>query len=98
MGMRIRDHHPAHLVAMVTAAVFFLIAALVGHGGYRHGAVEAGPYVLTLVGFAALTAGGWLGGAITYVHGMRVLNLVDEPAHRAASPVPAPEKEQAEPG
>jgi uncharacterized membrane protein len=87
-----------HLVAMVTAAVFFLIAALVGHGGYRHGAVEAGPYVLNLVGFAAMTAGGWLGGAITYVHGMRVLNLVDEPAQRAASPVPKPEKEQAEAG
>ena len=87
-----------HLAAMVTAAVFFLIAVLVGHGGYRHGAVEAGPYVLTLVGFAAMTAGGWLGGAITYVHGMRVLNLVDEPARRAASPVPAPEKEQAEAG
>jgi uncharacterized membrane protein len=88
----------SHLVAMVTAAVFFLIAVLVGHGGYRHGAVEAAPYVLTLVGFAAMTAGGWLGGAITYVHGMRVLNLVDEPAQRAASPVPKPEKEQAEAG
>jgi uncharacterized membrane protein len=88
----------SHLVAMVTAAVFFLIAVLVGHGGYRHGAVEAAPYVLTLVGFAAMTAGGWLGGAITYVHGMRVLNLVDEPAQRAASPMRAPEKEQAEAG
>jgi uncharacterized membrane protein len=88
----------SHLVAMVTAAVFFLIAVLVGHGGYRHGAVEAAPYVLTLVGFAAMTAGGWPGGAITYVHGMRVLNLVDEPAQRAASPMRAPEKEQAEAG
>jgi uncharacterized membrane protein len=86
----------AHLVAMVTATVFFLIAALVGHGGYRHGAVDAGPYVLTLVGFAAMTAGGWLGGAITYVHGMRVLSLVDEPSLRAVTPAPTPEKEQAE--
>lgn len=85
-----------HALSMVTATVFFLIAALVGHGGYRHGAVETGPYILTLVGFAAMTAGGWLGGAITYVHGMRVLNLVDEPARRAAAPVPTPEKEQAE--
>jgi uncharacterized membrane protein len=86
----------AHALSMVTATVFFLIAALVGHGGYKHGAVETGPYVLTLVGFAAMTAGGWLGGAITYVHGMRVLNLVDEPARRAAAPMPTPEKEQAE--
>ena len=86
----------SHLIAMVTATVFFLIAALIGHKGYTHGAVDAGPYVLTLVGFAAMTLGGWLGGAIVYVHGMRVLSLVDEPASRAASPLPKPEKERAE--
>ena len=86
----------SHMVAMVTATIFFLIAVLVGHAGYRHGAVRTGPYLLTLIGFASMTAGGWLGGAITYVHGMRVLNLVEEPASRAASPVPKPEKEQAE--
>jgi uncharacterized membrane protein len=88
----------AHMVAMLTATVFFLIAALVGHGGYRHGAVDAGPYVLTLLGFGSLTVGGWLGGAIVYVHGMRVLNLLHEPATRAAAPVPHPEKEMAEQG
>jgi uncharacterized membrane protein len=85
-----------HMIAMVTATVFFLIAVLIGHGGYRHGAVDAGPYVLTLLGFASLTLGGWFGGAVVYVHGMRVLNLVEEPAGRAVSPVPEPEKEMAE--
>ena len=55
-----------------------------------------GAFLLTLVGFAALSAGGWLGGAITYVHGMRVLSLPDEPAARAASPVPHEEKVEAE--
>jgi hypothetical protein len=40
--------------------------------------------------------GGWLGGAIVFVHGMRVLNLVEEPTQRAVSPVPHPEKEEAE--
>jgi uncharacterized membrane protein len=85
-----------HMVAMVTAAVFFLLAALTGHGGYDDRAVTTGPFVLTLIGFAALTAGGWLGGAITYVHGMRVLSLVDEPAKRAAAPVPHEEKAEAE--
>jgi hypothetical protein len=58
--------------------------------------VRAGPYILTLIGFASMTLGGWLGGAIVYVHGMRVLNLVSEPAGRAAAPVPHPEKQQAE--
>jgi hypothetical protein len=52
--------------------------------------------VLTLIGFGFLTLGGWLGGAVVYVHGMRVLKLVDEPTERAVSPVPHPEKEMAE--
>jgi uncharacterized membrane protein len=85
-----------HMVAMLTATVFFLLAALIGHGGYVDRAVTTGAFLLTLVGFVALSAGGWLGGAITYVHGMRVLSLVDEPATRAASPVPHEEKAEAE--
>jgi uncharacterized membrane protein len=85
-----------HMCSMLTATVFFLIAALVGHDGYTRGAVEAGPLVLTLFGFGFLTLGGWLGGAVVFVHGMRVLSLVEEPPARAAAPVPHPEKEEAE--
>jgi uncharacterized membrane protein len=85
-----------HMIAMVTATVFFLLGALAGHGGYVDREVTTGAFLLTLVGFAALSAGGWLGGAITYVHGMRVLSLPDEPATRAASPVPHEEKAEAE--
>lgn len=82
----------AHALTMVSATVFFLLAIVFGHHGYTRGAVTTGSFVLTLVGFVGLTAGGWLGGAITYVHGMRVLSLVDEPAVRAAAPVPHDEK------
>jgi uncharacterized membrane protein len=85
-----------HMCSMLTATVFFLIAALVGHSGYTHGAVDAGPFVLTLVGFGFLTLGGWLGGAVVFVHGMRVLSLVEEPPGRAAAPAAHPEKEEAE--
>jgi uncharacterized membrane protein len=85
-----------HMAAMVTATVVFLVTALVGHGGYVDRAVTSGAFVLTLIGFVLLTAGGWLGGAITYVHGMRVLSLPDEPAKRAAAPVPHEEKVEAE--
>jgi uncharacterized membrane protein len=84
-----------HLLAMVTATVFFLMAAIFGHGGYVDGEITGGSLVLTLVGFGTLTLGGWLGGTIVFVHGMRVLNLVDEPALRAAVPAPTPEKEAA---
>jgi uncharacterized membrane protein len=85
-----------HLTAMVSATVGFLVAAVLGHGGYVDDAVTTGPFVLTLIAFALLTLGGWLGGAIVYVHGMRVLSLVEEPAERAIAPVPHKEKEAAE--
>src|SRR5213594_1041254 len=65
-----------HLLSMLTATGFFLVAILVG--------------------FVFLTVGGWLGGAVVFVHGMRVLNLTGEPPGRAVSPVPHPEKEMAE--
>jgi uncharacterized membrane protein len=86
----------AHLFAMVGATVVFLLAIAIGYSDGMDGVVEAGPFLLTLGGFALLTLGGWLGGSIVFVHGMRVLNLVEEPAKRAASPIPFPEKEAAE--
>jgi uncharacterized membrane protein len=88
----------AHLLAMVTATVFFLVAAVMGYSDGGRGVVETAPFAVTLAGFATLTLGGWLGGSIVFVHGMRVLNLVEEPTHRAVSPVPHPEQEAAEKG
>ena len=87
-----------HLLAMVTATVFFALAAIFGHAQYTHGNVSGGAYTLTVIGFLFMTLGGWLGGAIVFVHGMRVLSLVSEPAERAVAPVPHAEKEQAEGG
>jgi uncharacterized membrane protein len=87
-----------HGLAMVTATIFFALAAIFGHDGYTRADVTTGSYILTLIGFGSLTLGGWLGGAVVFVHGMRVLSLVQEPATRAASPVPHPEKEMAEGG
>jgi uncharacterized membrane protein len=86
----------AHMLAMLSATVFFALAAIFGHASYEHGDVSAGAFVLTLIGFGLLTLGGWLGGAVVFVHGMRVLSLVEEPATRATAPVPHPEKESAE--
>jgi uncharacterized membrane protein len=61
-----------HLTAMVTAGVFFLLAAVFGHGCYTERHITTGPFVLTLVGFILLTTGGWLGGSIVFRYGMRV--------------------------
>jgi uncharacterized membrane protein len=85
-----------HLLSMVTATIFFLLAAIFGHAGYVDHSITTGSLILTVSGFAMLTLGGWLGGSIVYVHGMRVLNLVTEPSHRAVAPIPTPEKELAE--
>ena len=85
-----------HLIAMVSAAVVFLLAVIAGKDAFDSGDLGASDLVLTLIGFALLTLGGWLGGTVVFVHGMRVLNLVEEPTSRAAAPVATPEKKEAE--
>lgn len=85
-----------HMLVMVTASVLFLLAAILGHKSYVNSHISTGPFLLTILGFIVLTVGGWIGGTITYVHGMRVLALADEPAGRASSPVPSPAEREAE--
>lgn len=85
-----------HMASMVTATLVFALTAILGHDSFEAGNVESLDLILTLVGFGFLSLGGWLGGAIVYVHGMRVLKLVDEPTKRAVAPAPTPEKEAAE--
>ena len=69
-----------HLLSMFSANVCFLLAAIFGHTAYTHANVSSGSYALTVVGFGFLTLGGWLGGSIVYVHGMRVLKPEKETA------------------
>ena len=88
----------AHMAAMLSATLFFALAAIFGHDEFKAGDLAADGLILTLIGFALLTLGGWLGGAVVFVHGMRVLNLQSEPPGRAISPAPHPEKEMAEGG
>jgi uncharacterized membrane protein len=85
-----------HLTVMLSATVLFAIAAGAGHADYVDQAIGGGAFVLTLAGYAVLALGGWLGGAIVFGHGMRVLKLVDEPTATIVSPAPSPEKEEAE--
>jgi uncharacterized membrane protein len=75
-----------HLVVMVSANALFGLAAILGHEGYVDGEVGTLALVFALCGFAALTVGGWIGGSIVFVHGMRVLGLPEEPAASAILP------------
>jgi uncharacterized membrane protein len=89
----------AHLLAMVGAGVVFLVAAIAGHGGYVDREVTGGALTLTLIAFALLTLGGWLGGTVVFVHGMRVVAGPERPAGEAIRPesaeagAAAPERE-----
>ena len=84
-----------HALTNAVASVFFVLAITFGHDDYTGRAVHSGSLILTIVGFVLLTAGGTMGGSITYVHGMRVLNLVDEPTKRAITPGMHEEKKEA---
>jgi uncharacterized membrane protein len=86
-----------HLVVMVGATVLFALAAIFGHAGYVDGEVGVAALVLVLVGLLTLAVGGWLGGSIVFVHGMRVLSLPEEPAVSAIAPG-GEEKARAEAG
>ena len=97
-GTPLKRTATVHALTMVSATVLFAVTIGAGHGGYADGEVTTGAFILNLVAFGVLTAGGTFGGSVTYVHGMRVLDLVEEPAHRALSPLPTEEKEQAERG
>jgi len=84
-----------HALVNAVASALFLLTVIVGHEDYVNGDVTALPFVLTLLAFSTLAIGGWLGGTIVFVHGMRVLELQDEPTRRAITPG-GEEKERAE--
>jgi uncharacterized membrane protein len=84
-----------HMLTMLSATAFFALAAGFGHDRYVVGTMGSWTFIATLIGWVLLTLGGWLGGSVVFVHGMRVLNLVEEPPERAVAPG-HPEKEAAE--
>jgi uncharacterized membrane protein len=72
-GTPLKRTATTHMIVMLSATVFFLAAALTGHDCFKSGDISAGPFILTVVGFALLTLGGFLGGSLVFVHGMRQL-------------------------
>jgi uncharacterized membrane protein len=85
-GTPLRRTATLHMLVMVTATVLFALAAIVQYDGFRDGRVVTGGLVLTLVGFATLTIGGWIGGSLVFVHGMRVVGDEEAPVSRAVDP------------
>lgn len=62
-----------HLGVMVTAVVLFLLALLIlGAAGLDAG-VPVGAGLFSILALAVLALGGWLGGGLVYVNGVRVV-------------------------
>lgn len=76
----------AHWLTMVTAVSVFLVAGALLQDGFDDGRATAAGALCALAAELVLLLGGWLGGTVVFVHGERVLSLVDEPTRRAVTP------------
>lgn len=66
-----------HLLAMLSATVVFALTFIAQLDGYDDGNVETLALALGIVAEVLLTAGGYIGGAIVFVYGVRVLKRPD---------------------
>ena len=85
-GTQLRRTATVHMLVMVSATVLFLIAAIVQYDGFHDGRVVTAGLVLTLVAFVILLVGGWIGGSLVFVYGMRVVGDEESSFERAVSP------------
>ena len=75
-----------HLVTMLAATAVFAACWFPARAGYADGRVHTAALILALAGEALLLAGGYLGGALVYVHGHRVLSQPQTPVREALQP------------
>jgi uncharacterized membrane protein len=75
-----------HLCTMVTATILFALTFIAHLDGYDDGVIETLPLVLGLAALATLTAGGYIGGSLVFVYGVRVLKRADIPPSAALRP------------
>jgi uncharacterized membrane protein len=85
-GTPARTTATTHLLAMVTATLLFALTFVAQLDGYDEGRVETLALVLGLAAEAVLTLGGYLGGTIVFVYGVRVLKRPETPVAEALVP------------
>lgn len=85
-GTPARTTATAHLVVMLSATIVFALTFVSQLDGYDEGNVEALTLVLGLVAEALLAGGGFIGGAIVFVYGVRVLSRPEAPVRDALVP------------
>jgi uncharacterized membrane protein len=97
-GTPARTTATIHLFTMLSATALFALTWIVQLDGYKDDTVETGAWILGLAGEALLTAGGYIGGTLVFVYGVRVLNRRDVrvadalvPGRADRPPTPGPE-------
>ena len=75
-----------HLFTMVSATVLFALTWLAHLDGYRDGQVGSGAVALGVVALVVLAAGGYVGGTLAFVYGVRVLKRTDAQVSDALVP------------
>ena len=82
----VRKVATAHLIVMVLATAVFAATWIAQLDGYRNDAVESLAVILGLAAEALLLGGGFLGGALAFVYGVRVLKRPGTPVVDALIP------------
>ncbi len=85
-GTPARTLATTHLLAMVTATLLFVATWLAQRPGYDNGEIETLAWILGLGAEGLLAAGGYLGGTLVYIYGIRVLDRRDAPLRDALIP------------
>jgi uncharacterized membrane protein len=76
-GTPARTTATIHLFTMVSATALFALTWIVQLDGYKDDVVKTGAWILGVGGEALLTAGGYIGGSLVFVYGVRVLSRRD---------------------
>jgi uncharacterized membrane protein len=72
-GTPARTTATVHLLVMLSATALFALTFITQLDGYEDGSVETLALAIGVVGEALLTAGGYIGGTLVFVYGVRVL-------------------------
>lgn len=75
-----------HLVTMLSATVLFALTWLAQRPGYNDDEVRTAGWILGLGAEALLAAGGFIGGSLVFVYGIRVLKRPGTPVGEALIP------------
>jgi uncharacterized membrane protein len=85
-GTPARTMATIHLLAMVTATVLFALTWLAQRPGYVDDEVRTLGLILGLLAEATLASGGYIGGTLSFVYGVRVLKRPATPPRDALVP------------